>query len=252
MGSSDGLKSDLINRLQARLDEEEFGMIDDVGITTPTTTTTTEATTDVAGNEGTTAEVVEGSVTETKSNIENTMTPKESNVTVTTTTTTATTIINTSQDNTTTGKTETTSLSNSKKKETDQEKNKRRAERFGIPLKETDQTLLEKKKERAARFGIPLKESIKKEERALRFGIPLVDHKNNNNNNNKRKSNDNKSLSNTMLMTGRDGKKFKESDDGLLPRDEIEKRLARAEKFSLGQDAIDKYKAMLRQYRFSG
>merc|ERR1711862_734134 len=137
-------------------------------------TTTTEATTDVAGNEGTTAEVVEGSVTETKSNIENTMTPKESNVTVTTTTTTATTI-NTSQDNTTTGKTETTSLSNSK-----------------------------------------IKESIKKEERALRFGIPLVDHKNNNNNN-KRKSNDNKSLSNTMLMTGRDGKKFKESDDGLLP-----------------------------------
>merc|ERR1712151_180790 len=112
-------------------------------------------------------------------------------------------------------------------------------------------------------MGIPLKEKDKKEQRALRFGIPLKKDniKGNNNQKNKRKSNErNDGGGTSILKSNRNNNKSEQQNsknqkknnnnenESLLPKVEIEKR---AEKFSLGQDKIDKFKAMLRQHRFS-
>merc|ERR1719437_115523 len=188
---TDGLKADLINRLQARLDEEEFGMIDMDVPTEPEPTKPVEE------------KPVEENPVEEKPVVEE---PKEPE-------TPATTEVIPPQD------------------AAPQE-----SKTIRIGDKTETKSLLEKKKERAARFGIPLKESDKKEQRALRFGIPLKQDKKkggNQKNQDKRKSNEFKSNRN---------KKSKQENEASLPKEEIEKRLARAEKYAMGQDKIDKYK----------
>jgi len=239
---TDGLKSDLINRLQARLDEEEFGMIE-MGITATSETTTAATATAAAPVVESSAVVEATTTTPTK-----TVVPLEEVTTTTITKTVEPAVAVTStvkaQDN--------TAPTGESKGSTD------------TKLKE--KSLLEKKKERAARFGIPLKESDKKEQRALRFGIPIKKDKKGPNNQ-KRKSNEgsisgggladapvlksNRKTNKSKLTNNNKKQKNNDEAASVLPKEEIEKRLARAEKFSLGQDKIDKYKAMLRQHRFS-
>lgn len=244
---TDGLKSDLINRLQARLDEEEFGMID-MGITASSETTTAAT---AAAPVVESSAVVEATTTSKKTvaPLEEELPKKSEGVTTTTITKTvepavAVTSTVKAQDN--------TAPTGESKGSTD--------------TKPKEKSLLEKKKERAARFGIPLKESDKKEQRALRFGIPIKKDKKGPNNQ-KRKSNESSNSgggladapvlksnrNNNKSKLTNNNKKQKNNDEAasVLPKEEIEKRLARAEKFSLGQDKIDKYKAMLRQHRFS-
>jgi len=210
---TDGLKSDLINRLQARLDEEEFGMID-MGIATggaaaDTTTTTRKS---IVEEE----EALKKSISES-----NCMDAKEADPA-------AAAIA--PQDSTVSQEVSATAALIGATTTSDES-----------DTKPETKTFLEKKQERAARFGIPLKDADKKQQRALRFGAQSAENDNKNQSDPKRKEQ-------TPAISNRN-KKNKQSES-LLPKDEIEKRLARAEKFSLGQDAIDKYKVMLRQHRF--
>lgn len=110
----------------------------------------------------------------------------------------------------------------------------------------------------------------KKKARALRFGIPVISH--DNKDQSKRRKNDqkqNKDRGGQRDDGGARGKgrgrndkkdneprkKQKQQSDDLpeekLTKEEIEKRLARAEKFGVAsQENVDKLKAMLRSYRF--
>eukprot|EP00544_Gedaniella_sp_CCMP2646_P012639 CAMPEP_0202485748 /NCGR_PEP_ID=MMETSP1361-20130828/4506_1 /ASSEMBLY_ACC=CAM_ASM_000849 /TAXON_ID=210615 /ORGANISM="Staurosira complex sp., Strain CCMP2646" /LENGTH=228 /DNA_ID=CAMNT_0049114719 /DNA_START=62 /DNA_END=748 /DNA_ORIENTATION=+ len=89
----------------------------------------------------------------------------------------------------------------------------------------------------------------KRAARAARFGIPMVETKKTTPK--KRPQNEKKGSANKKPKKGPQ-KKNEEKEKPLLPVEEIEKRLKRAEKFGTGDNAqIQELKAMLRKHRFA-
>jgi len=153
----------------------------------------------------------------------------------------------------------------------------------GEPSKETDATkeavpkvtaemsFKERMDQRAKRFGIPPTENTKKETRAQRFGTGKAEGGANKNNPKKQQQGGNKGKGgqnnrptkdipkkqqqagnkrDTGNGGGGSGKKQKVAEKPLLPKEEIEKRLARAAKYGT-TEGVDGMKAMLRKHRFS-
>ena len=231
--STDGLKAELVNRLQARLDEEEFGLVDAAATTTTTTTTTTATATPRSSSSTTTANNAEK--------------PSESKQGTTTSAAAATTA------------TTSTNHQPSKKKEDvlagggvpSSSVPPPPPPSGEVPTKVTgDLSFDEKKRRRAMRFGIPVK-TAPDEPRDTKT--------------NKRQKKDGKqqqqqqkqaSVSSSSKSKGKPTKKAgaeaARGEEPLLPKEEIERRLKRAEKFGTGGENIDKLKAMLRKYRFDG
>lgn len=113
-------------------------------------------------------------------------------------------------------------------------------------------TFAEKKAARAARFGIPLSEPEKKKARAERFGI--ADKKKKGEQPKKTPEKKKNAREEKGQSTPKKKQKIepKLTEKPLLPVEEIEKRLKRAEKFGTGDLAqTQELKAMLRKHRFA-
>jgi len=205
--STEGLKADLVNRLQARLDEEEFGGIDApitptaaAPVAEATTTTNIVKEADAAENLDSKDEKSEDIV---KAN------PPE-------------------QEVVDKGVADKTNSVIERKKKEDGTSNE--APTSGALKPKGEMSFAEKKAARAARFKIPV---VKTDEHSKKDRDKLFSGKRNK---------DNK----------KDGPKKKAKVESLLPKDEIEKRLERLNKYggNENQAEIDKLKAMLRRYRF--
>lgn len=185
--STEGLKAELVNRLQAILDEEEFNLADDAAGPTPIISTITEN------------NVAEPSLPAPEPVI-------EENVKLVT------------------------------------------AAEEGTPTVALDLPTTNDKAEstRASQAGTELSFEEKKRLRAQRFAIPFVETK-----------------TSSATSTAEQTKKRQKTDstgektilgkeEVLLPKDEIEKQLKRAEKYGgANQARVDELKAMLRKYRFA-
>lgn len=185
--STDGLKPLLVNRLQARLDEEEFGLVEPASAATPKAAATeaketTAAPAPAAAKPEKAPKPVEKK-TEAPAVDPPAAEPKKDVVA---------------------GLPET------------------KAPAAPVPKVTGDLSFEEKKRRRAARFGMP---AVVEKDTSSKGG--------------KRQK--------TGGKTG--GKPSKEPT--LLPKEEIEKRLKRAEKYGISDAKTDELKAMLRKYRFS-
>lgn len=224
--STDGLKADLVNRLQARLDEEEFGMVD-MGIAAPAPApeTSTETETETASGEAkveTPAAAALTSEPELTEPSTNDMPTSEQ----------------TAESKSEEGSESVVPSTEPKTAETApgamsfDEKKKARAARFGIPIVEK-----QKKKQRVSSNDL---EVTKKQKRAARFGTQKQNENANSNDAKKqKKENDNNS--------GRKKKDAKETP--ILSEEEILRRIKRAQKYGM-TDNLDKLKTQLRSYRF--
>lgn len=206
--ATDGLKAELVNRLQARLDEEEFGMVD---APTPKSAETKEGTGTSASKEASPPAAVEKSTAPAPSAQESTPKDEEAESTVPPKTKDVVAGINVPPAN------------NDVSKVTG------------------DLSFEEKKRQRAMRFGIP----VKTEAEGPKGG------------GGKRQKTGNKGGDKPQKPTAPKKKEINKKEkvkeeEPLLPKEEIERRLKRAEKFGTGGENIDKLKAMLRKYRFSG
>lgn len=231
--ATDGLKADLVNRLQARLDEEEFGLDED--ITAPTTTTPTKVDS-VEVQEAITSESSKGQKSQEEKIEKNYVKPD----TVEEIPTETKKDEIPSEDKIEAKAATTSSSSSTTKKTSDlsfEEAKKARAERFGIPM-----TFEEKKAKRAERFG--LKDANDKGQTNEK---KRNQKQSTNNNNNKQKvgSGNKKQKKNNA---SNDSKGTKEA---LLSKEEILKRLERGEKYGGNPEQTDKLKAMLRKHRFN-
>lgn len=193
--STEGLKADLIDRLQARLDEEEFGIVE-------------------APPPG------DGAVVEVAA-CEDAPDAEEKPV----------------EDTEATGTTAAT-------EEAEEPSDPQQQERCDPPKpKDTSAiSFTEKMAQRAKRFGLPLSDDVKKELRKERFGK-------------EEKKSDTKATKRESGGAGGSSPKkqkqqTKQVETPLLPKDEIEKRLARAQKYGTTQ-GVDELKAMLRKHRFN-
>jgi len=247
--STEGLKADLVNRLQARLDEEEFGMVD-MGISAPipapvavsesapvkevtetveTSSTPTEvekapetANTDLsmASTDKSAVEVEQDAKLKTESNTELTETPMTDNASKST-------------------------LVDKKKKE----------KKDGATLSPaiSSMTFAEKKKARAARFGIPV---------VQKKSPQPASHGRNNKRSVQSQSGGNGGRNRIVSVRGNtehapQGKKQRNLNENkeattetLLSEEEIVRRIKRAEKYGTTKN-IDMLKAQLRRHRFS-
>ena len=237
--ATDGLKAELVNRLQARLDEEEFGL-DDVVEPTPAAPAPVESETPAP---------VEKTIIEPVAAAPDTLektTNDESEPTVSTAAVVAedvptppmetleppVTAVETVDESSTTK--EETPINKKTKvipTMTAEEKKQARAERFGI---RKILSFEEKKALRAQRFGTKSEEQ-KKAERAQRFGLNTENKRTAQNNN------ENDSMN----------KRQKEDQKPSLSKEEIELRLKRCAKFN-NMDSKEAFelKSMLRKYRF--
>eukprot|EP00568_Trieres_chinensis_P006438 CAMPEP_0183316476 /NCGR_PEP_ID=MMETSP0160_2-20130417/55051_1 /TAXON_ID=2839 ORGANISM="Odontella Sinensis, Strain Grunow 1884" /NCGR_SAMPLE_ID=MMETSP0160_2 /ASSEMBLY_ACC=CAM_ASM_000250 /LENGTH=204 /DNA_ID=CAMNT_0025482279 /DNA_START=129 /DNA_END=743 /DNA_ORIENTATION=+ len=179
--STDGLKADLVNRLQARLDEEEFGLEEPANDNAAEAPASTPAGTDET--------------------IPKDPSPKDE--------VTKDPIAKTGGDD------ETIASKTVKTK------------------KEAELSFAEKKAQRAARFGIPVVEKNKKEDQK------------------KRGTNSDKGEG-PVKKQKQLVDQTNSGEPALLPKEEIEKRLARAKKFgTMNAKELDELKAMLRRHRFN-
>mmetsp|Transcript_13783 Transcript_13783/g.29595 ORF Transcript_13783/g.29595 Transcript_13783/m.29595 type:complete len:279 (+) Transcript_13783:124-960(+) len=146
------------------------------------------------------------------------------------------------------------------------------AAKEAVPKATAEMSFKERMGLRAKRFGIPPTENKKKEMRAQRFNKGGVSNKNspknqqqqggnkgkggqnknssNKNNPKQQKQGGNKKREGSGGAAGGSDKKQKVSEKPLLSKEEIEKRLARAAKFGT-TEGVDEMKAMLRKHRFS-
>lgn len=215
--STDGLKADLVNRLQARLDEEEFGMVE--GVVEP-----------VAAASSVPVEKVEPAVEDPPASTPEPVVKKS-----------ATEPADQTPD---VEKPETTKAPVATSQRVETAPVGPLASTLAGPVVEKEMSFAEKKAARAARFGIPVKESAKVPDR-----------------NSKKKGKDRKrevSVKHSEEKQKKTEKRQKvqkekeEESAPLLPKEEIEKRLKRAEKFGTGDNATTlELKAMLRRHRFN-
>ena len=243
--ATDGLKAELVNRLQARLDEEEFGL-DDVVEPTPAAPAPVESETPAPVEktiiepvaaapdtlEKTTNDESEPTVSTTAVVAEDVPPPPTATTTPMETLEPPATTVETVDESSTTK--EETSINKKTKvipTMTAEEKKQARAERFGI---RKILSFEEKKALRAQRFGTKSEEQ-KKAERAQRFGLNTENKRTAQNNN------ENDSMN----------KRQKEDQKPTLSKEEIELRLKRCAKFN-NMDSKEAFelKSMLRKYRF--
>lgn len=235
---TDGLKADLVNRLQARLDEEEFGF-DDTIVTAPATTNTIESAPAVTSDQC--AELL----SKNNSSVQNTVVNAEKLATRESL------------------KTPTISIDSKKSnlKEitlSEVDSNKSNLKDISSP---EEMSFAEKKKLRAMRFSIPIvgKASPKeKSNKARRLGELT-----NRDSPGEKRAVENKRRDSGQKKNGnkrqkgqpnekRNQESNKETKNELPPKEELEKRLARATKFDTGgSKEIDMLKSMLRKYRFA-
>lgn len=205
--STEGLKADLVNRLQARLDEEEFGGID-APITPTAAAPVAEATATTNIDKEAEAAKTLDSKDEKSEDIVKSNPPKQEVVDDRVADKTDSLIEGKTKEDGTSNEAPTSAASKPKGEMSFAEKKAARAARFKIPVVKTDE---QRKKDRQKRFS-------------------------------GKRNKDNK----------KDAPNKKAKVESLLPKDEIEKRLERLNKYggNENQAEIDKLKAMLRRYRF--
>mmetsp|Transcript_28817 Transcript_28817/g.61154 ORF Transcript_28817/g.61154 Transcript_28817/m.61154 type:complete len:283 (+) Transcript_28817:163-1011(+) len=257
--STEGLKAELINRLQARLDEEEFGIAQ---APPPAAAGSPEAAPEAGKMDASTAVVVEEKPAEEPAAASSDPAKEEAPP---------------------------AAAPPVEEKETAEEK-KDGAEKGGeskskeetvaekvtaVPKATAGMSFKERMEQRAKRFGIKPSESTKKDMRAQRFGTggnkagaggankngPKQQQGGNRGKGGQNKTPakngpknqqqaGNKKREGGAGGGGGSGKKQKVGEKPLLPKDEIEKRLARAAKYGT-TEGVDELKAMLRRHRFS-
>mmetsp|Transcript_15127 Transcript_15127/g.19766 ORF Transcript_15127/g.19766 Transcript_15127/m.19766 type:complete len:297 (+) Transcript_15127:3-893(+) len=230
--STDGLKSDLTQRLQSALDEEEFGIIDaptdaSTGPNNSSDAVAVAVAADIDTTEGVNVKAV-GAVEEQ---------PKEETA-------------NDSND----GDASRGGEEKGAAGKIPASKSQGDSVRSLKGIKDTAFLEEEKRKARAERFGIPKTEEEKRAERAKRFGIEASPYPRNKKNAKGGKNSDKNNprsgkKKNKMNEGERSAKKQKQATP--LSKAELEKRIARAEKFGLTKN-VDQLKVMLRKHRFSG
>lgn len=283
---TDGLKSELVMRLQARLDEEEFGVVEDVdtitttadtataaaatATTTTSTTTTTTVTKEevVAVNEGTTdaktnkieneSVMKEGDNTtnEIPSNNNDNNNDDASPPDLSNTDGGIKVVIDRvgtkgdkSQDKVSNTNKSSEESKNAKKSLTMDELKAKNAARFGIPASKSGDKKSENNNTNTTQETLSFEE--KKKQRAARFGIPVKEKKDS-------KKKQASKVEKRKMQKQNTGNEKKQKKDGgestqLLSKEEIVKRLERAEKYgSSDTSQVDQLKAMLRLHRFGG
>ena len=227
---TDGLKVDLANRLQARLDEEEFGIVD-APVAGGTASKPEEADAppqDAAAEEA--PQIAEEPVVESA---------------------------NIAKEESAPSKQETTATTEVVKEDV-------------VPKVTAEMSFKERMEQRAKRFGIQPVVSDKKknspkkqqQQRGGNKGRGGGGGGNQKNNSSKKQQQQQQQSGNKRRESGGGGKKQQQQQQGqkkqkvaeketpLLPKDEIEKRLARAAKYGT-TEGVDELKAMLRKHRFS-
>ncbi len=240
--ATDGLKAELVNRLQARLDEEEFGLDDVVEPTPPAPAAPAPV---EAETPAPVEKPVEPSVVAAPDTLEKTIDESEPTVSTTADVPPTKPIESLEPPASIVEKVEESSTISAPKEEpsingktkvvpamTAEEKKAARAERFGLPKVLSFE---EKKALRAQRFGMK-SEDQKKAERAQRFGLNTENKRTAQNNENKNESTN---------------KRQKEDQKPTLSKEEIELRLKRCAKFN-NMDSKEAFelRSMLRKYRF--
>ena len=237
--STDGLKSDLTQRLQSALDEEEFGIID--------------APTDASTGPNNSSDAVSSDAVAVAADIDTTEgvdvlavgaveeQPKEE-------------AVNDSNDEIKEGDASRGGEEKGAAGKIPASKSQGDSVRSLKGIKDTAFLEEEKRKARAERFGIPKTEEEKRAERAKRFGIeasPNPKNKKNEKGGNNSDKNDPRSGKKRNKMKEGEGSAKKQKQVTPLSKAELEKRIARAEKFGLTKN-VDQLKVMLRKHRFSG
>ena len=213
--STDGLKAELVNRLQVRLDEEEFGLAE--------------------------APVTTGAVTETS--------PAEETKAVATSTAKEPEKVATTESENKAKKSSTVAEPKTKVAETATQKEPSKTDaKPAAPAKATStkgMSFEEKKKARAARFNIPVSSGSKKGENGKKKSS-------------KRERGDRGDGKNGKRRKSNEGKKKPSGDKAKnttnqfesLSKEELEKRLKRAEKYGVVNGTVDAMKTALRKFRF--
>lgn len=221
--STEGLKAELANRLQARLDEEEFGLAE-----APTTTTPSA---DAAPAEAPPA---------AEPAPEPVPVPKEPEP-----------------------EKEAPAIEEKKSEEPPKETAPAEAAPAAdapapAPAKAVDtkgMTFDEKKKARAARFGIKVKAAVpknggKKDSRKRERGNKAEGKNKRKKNNDGKKQEGGKKDNNSKKTKKEKPAVSKKNTFESLPKEELEKRLKRAEKYGVVNEMVDAMKSALRKYRF--
>ncbi|KAL7436721.1 hypothetical protein ACHAXH_007377 [Discostella pseudostelligera] len=229
--SSEGLKADLIIRLQARLDEEEFGLVE-----APPPCEEGGSTEDAAvpaAADPAPAVVEETADAENKVEADTAIASESAEAT-----TTATSSEEKSGDATTTTNTEGNVVTKATSEMSFKEKMEQRAKRFGIPENKGKPTKGGAKNDKSKQQS-PKQQSGQKREGAKTK------------NNNKSQTPEKK-----QKVVAQEGAKKKGTASTtppaapLLPKEEIERRLARAAKYG-STEGVDELKAQLRKHRFA-
>jgi SAP domain-containing ribonucleoprotein len=220
--STEGLKADLINRLQTRLDEEEFGLAD---IPAGTGVSAGVPASEISSLSKNTSPAAKNTTDDTDASKANSA-PKD---------------IEEAAD----------SATNSTCAPVPESK-----EEVSAGTDAADLSFDEKKRLRAMRFGISVVKDPKKNQEDKQSKV--VDQgKGSNKRKGKGKLNDNSTMqqdkNQKQKLNERGGKaqQAPRSDLDSLSKEELEKRLNRAKKFNLGAKATDPIKLALRKFRFS-